>query len=100
MLLTFNILGRQKTERLMAQVRRLKRLAVVLDNEAVAKGLSDAAQRHGTTVRFLIECDTGMGRNGVQTPQAALDLARAAMKLPHMEFEGIMTFRCAHRAQA
>jgi D-serine deaminase-like pyridoxal phosphate-dependent protein len=91
-LLTFNILGQQKTDRLMAQMKRLKRLAVVLDNETVAKGLSEAAVRNGTEVRFLVECDTGMGRNGVQTPQAAVDLARAAMKLPRMHFEGIMTF--------
>jgi D-serine deaminase-like pyridoxal phosphate-dependent protein len=43
-------------------------------------------------VPFLIECDTGFGRNGVQTPQAALDLARIAMKLPRLDFQGLMTF--------
>ncbi len=91
-LLTFNILGEQKTDRLMAQMKRLQRLAVVLDNEPVAKGLSAAAVRHGTHVPFLIECDTGMGRNGVQSPQAALDLARTAMQLPRMHFEGLLTF--------
>ncbi len=91
-LLTFNILGAPKTERLMALMRRLKRLAVVLDNEVVARGLSAAGQKHGHDVRFLIECDTGMGRNGVQTPQAAFDLAGAVMTLPRMQFEGIMTF--------
>jgi D-serine deaminase-like pyridoxal phosphate-dependent protein len=91
-LLTFNIVGGAKTDRLMALVRRLRRLAVVLDNEAVAKGLSEAGVRYGADVRFLVECDTGLGRNGVQSPQAALDLARAAMKLPRMRFEGIMTF--------
>lgn len=91
-LLTFNILGAAKTDRLMALTKRLRRLAVVLDNEAVATGLSQAGVRHGEEVRFLIECDTGMGRNGVQTPQAALDLARAAMRLPNMRFEGLMTF--------
>ena len=91
-LLTFNIIGRAKTERLMALSKRLKRLAVVFDNEFVARGLSEAAQRHAVEVPFLIECDTGMGRNGVQTPQAAVDLARAALKLPGLRFEGIMTF--------
>jgi D-serine deaminase-like pyridoxal phosphate-dependent protein len=91
-LLTFNIVGTAKTDRLMALSKRLKRLAVVLDNMAVAKGLSEAAVRHGDDVRFLVECDTGMGRNGVQTPAAALDLARAAMKLPRMQLEGLMTF--------
>jgi D-serine deaminase-like pyridoxal phosphate-dependent protein len=91
-LLTFNVLGREKTDRLLALSRRLKRLAVVLDNEVVARGLSDAAVRHGGEVPFLVECDTGFGRNGVQSPGAALDLARTAMKLPRLRFEGLMTF--------
>jgi D-serine deaminase-like pyridoxal phosphate-dependent protein len=91
-LLTFNVIGAPKLERLMALSKRLKRLAVVLDNETVARGLSQAALRHGAEVPFLVECDTGMGRNGVQTPQQALDLARTAMRLPRMRFEGIMTF--------
>jgi D-serine deaminase-like pyridoxal phosphate-dependent protein len=91
-LLTYNVVGPQKTERLMGLARRLRRLAVVLDNEVVARGLSEAAARHGSDVPFLVECDTGFGRNGVQTPRAAFDLAREAMKLPRMRFEGLMTF--------
>ena len=42
-LLTYNILGEAKTERLVALIRRLTRMAVVLDNEVVARGLSEAA---------------------------------------------------------
>ena len=91
-LLTYNIFGAAKTDRLMSVAKRLKRLAVVLDNEVVAKGLSEAAVRHQGEIPFLIECDTGMGRNGVQTPQAALDLAKSAMKMRGLRFEGIMTF--------
>jgi D-serine deaminase-like pyridoxal phosphate-dependent protein len=61
-LLTFNILDRAKTDRLMALSRRLKRLAVVFDNDVVARGLSEAAVAHGGEVPFLVECDTGFGR--------------------------------------
>jgi D-serine deaminase-like pyridoxal phosphate-dependent protein len=98
-LLTYNVLGDAKTERLAALIRRLKRMAVVLDNETVAKGLSEAGKRHGVDIRFLIECDTGFGRNGVQSPQAALDLARTATKMPHLQFEGLMTFPTAKPEQ-
>ena len=91
-LLTFNIVGAAKTDRLMALARRLARLTVVLDNEVVARGLSEAGVRHGVDVSFLIECDTGFGRNGVQTPEEAFTLARTAMKLPRMIFRGLMTF--------
>jgi len=98
-LLTYNVLGDAKTERLAALIKRLKRMAVVLDNETVAKGLSEAGRRHGVDVRFLIECDTGFGRNGVQSPQDALDLARAATRMPHLQFEGLMTFPTAKPEQ-
>src|SRR5436305_3827481 len=98
-LLTYNVLGGAKTERLAALIRRLKRMAVVLDNEVVARGLSEAGRRHGVDIRFLIECDTGFGRNGVQSPQAALDLARETMRLPNMQFEGLMTFPTAKPEQ-
>jgi D-serine deaminase-like pyridoxal phosphate-dependent protein len=91
-LLTYNIVGWLKTERLVALSKRLNKLTVVFDNEIVARGISETAKRHGATVRFLVECDTGFGRNGVQTPQEAFDLARTAMKLPGLQFEGLMTF--------
>ena len=98
-LLSYNVLGEAKTERLAALIKRLKRMAVVLDNETVARGLSEAGRRHGVDIRFLIECDTGFGRNGVQSPQAALDLAREAMRMPNMQFEGLMTFPTAKPEQ-
>jgi D-serine deaminase-like pyridoxal phosphate-dependent protein len=91
-LLTYNILGAAKAERLMATNRRIKTLTVSLDNEVVARGLSEAAQRAGQDLRFVVECDTGMGRTGVQTPPQAFDLARAAMRLPRLQFQGLMTF--------
>ena len=98
-LLTYNILGDAKTERLAALIRRLKRMAVVVDNEVVARGLSEAGKRHGVDVRYLIECDTGGSRNGVQSPQAALDFARDTMRLPNMQFEGLMTYPTAKPEQ-
>src|SRR5262245_8720449 len=38
-LLTYNVLGDAKTERLAQLIQRLNRMAVVLDNEVVARGL-------------------------------------------------------------
>jgi D-serine deaminase-like pyridoxal phosphate-dependent protein len=91
-LLTFNIVGEQKTDRLMELSARVKRLAVVADNEVVVRGLSEAGRRHGRDVPLLIECDVGFGRNGVQSPEAALSLARYAMNMPRIRFEGLMTY--------
>jgi len=91
-LLTYNILGHQKTDRLMALIKRVRRLTVVLDNEVVARELSDAATRYHVDLPFLVECDTGFRRTGVQTPDEALALAREAMARPGLRFRGLMTF--------
>lgn len=91
-LLSFNIVGTAKTDRLMNLSSRVRRLAVVADNEAVVRGLSEAGVRHGRDVPLLIECDTGFGRNGVQSPEATRSLARFAMNMPRIRFEGLMTF--------
>ncbi len=91
-LITFNIVGEKKLERLMTLSKRIRRLAVVADSEAVLRGIDAAATRHGLVVPFLIECDTGFGRNGVQSPEAAVRLAKVAATLPGVRFEGIMTF--------
>jgi D-serine deaminase-like pyridoxal phosphate-dependent protein len=91
-LITFNIVGAAKTERLMELSGRIRRLAVVADNEIVLKGLSDAARARGRTVPVLIECDGGFGRNGVQTPEAALELAKVAGRMPGVAFEGLMVY--------
>ncbi len=91
-LISFNIVGEAKTDRLMELSSRVKRLAVVADNETVVRGLSEAGVRHGRDVPILIECDVGFGRNGVQSPEAALSLARFAMNMPRIRFEGLMAF--------
>jgi D-serine deaminase-like pyridoxal phosphate-dependent protein len=97
-MLTFNVIGAVKSERLIALNRRIGRLLVVLDNERVARGLSEAARSHDADIRFLVECDTGMARNGVQTPEEARDLAQLAMNLPRLHFEGLMTYPNSPRA--
>ena len=81
MLLTFNVVGRHKLERL-ADLARRTAIKVVADNEAVLEGLSHAAGLAGRDIEVLVECDTGAGRNGVQSPEAALRLAQAIDRTP------------------
>jgi D-serine deaminase-like pyridoxal phosphate-dependent protein len=91
-LITFNIVGDAKVGRLMDLCERVPRLSVVADNETVLQGLSAGARRRGRELPVLVECDTGFGRNGVQTPEAALELARLAARLPGLRFAGLMVF--------
>ncbi|HEY2981526.1 MAG TPA: D-TA family PLP-dependent enzyme [Anaerolineales bacterium] len=89
--LPYNILGESKLRRLMALAARVT-LSVSADSAVVARGLSGAAERVGLTVTVLVECDTGAGRCGVQSPQEAAELARLIDALPGLHFGGLMTY--------
>ncbi len=91
-LITFNIVGPHKVGRLMDLHEAVPRLGVVADNATVLEGLSAGAKARGRELAVLVECDGGFGRNGVQTPAAALELARQAERLPGLRFSGLMVY--------
>lgn len=90
-LLTYNILGAAKLARLKALHQRVA-LAVTADNATVIAGLADTLTDPAHPLPVLVECDTGGGRCGVQTPQEALHLAQQIAAAPGLRFEGLMTF--------
>jgi D-serine deaminase-like pyridoxal phosphate-dependent protein len=89
--ITYNIIGESKLNRLMTLAGQA-RLSVTADSAFVARGLADAARRAGLTLTVLVECDTGMQRCGVQTPDQAAELARLIAQLPGLHFGGLMTY--------
>lgn len=91
MLLTFNVVGELKLQRL-SKLMRTSNIAVVADNHDMLAGLDLAAKNSGRKLEVLVECDTGMGRNGVQSPAEALALAQAIAKSPHLSLGGLMTY--------
>lgn len=99
-LLTFNLLGRAKLQRLVALARRVRRLAGTLDNAVVAGELDEAMRQAGLVLPVLVECDTGGERCGVQTPEEAVGLARIVAGLPGLRFEGLMTYPAKGRVAA
>jgi D-serine deaminase-like pyridoxal phosphate-dependent protein len=90
-LLSFPLVGDAKAERLAALAKRI-RIGVVGDSATVATGLSTVLARHGLEVDFLVECDTGNERTGVQTPEAAAGLAALVDRLDGLRFAGLMTY--------
>lgn len=89
-LIPYNIVGAQKVDRLVRLAGRAT-MTVAADSEITVRGLAEGADgRHD--LRVLVELDTGGKRCGVQSPQAALDLARLVDRLPGLVFQGIMTF--------
>jgi D-serine deaminase-like pyridoxal phosphate-dependent protein len=95
-LLTFNVMGQSKLNRL-ATLTKTTSMKVVADNHEMLEGLASI----NSNITVLVECDTGAARNGVQTPQAALGLAQAIDKTQGLRFGGLMTYPAAgHCAKA
>jgi D-serine deaminase-like pyridoxal phosphate-dependent protein len=89
-LITFPLIGTGKAERLAALAAQI-RVAVGADSAAVARELSASLAAGGASAGFLVDCDTGMGRTGVQSPAEAADLAELVAGLPNLHFAGLMT---------
>ncbi|MCF1480649.1 MULTISPECIES: D-TA family PLP-dependent enzyme [Rhizobium/Agrobacterium group] len=97
-LITFNILGPEKLVRLAALNEQISGLKVVADSIVTVEGLASYfADRKPLSV--LVECDTGAGRCGVQTPADAVGLAQAISASKGLRFGGIMTYPKAHTEQ-
>jgi D-serine deaminase-like pyridoxal phosphate-dependent protein len=90
-LLTYNVVGRLKLDRLVALARRAD-IKVTADSAEVAEGLSSAMSRAGLTLPVLVECDTGALRCGVTTPAKAAALAQRIGRAPGLAFRGLMTY--------
>jgi len=91
MLLTFNVIGAPKLQRLAALAGRTK-ISTVADNAEVVAGLGQAGRAAGRDIAVLVECDTGAARNGVASPQAALHLAQVIDATPGLRYGGLMTY--------
>lgn len=91
-LITYNILGAAKLQRLKALALRIKKLTVVVDNAVALNGLANAFAESAAPLHIMVECDTGAIRCGVQTPEQALHLAQQVDTLPGVHFAGLMTY--------
>jgi D-serine deaminase-like pyridoxal phosphate-dependent protein len=90
-LITYNILGESKLDRLVALARQTN-ITVTADSAYVLQGYSVAAAGSGLTLGVLIEVDCGNQRTGVPTVDQAVELGRLAHALPGLELRGIMGY--------
>jgi len=90
-LISYNILGEQKLDRLGALLARAN-VAVSADNPTVVAGLPRAAERAGRPLDVLVECDTGRKRSGVATVAEAVSLARDIAARPGLSFAGFLLY--------
>lgn len=90
-LIPYNILGAPKLERLRRLARRVA-LKVTADSARTVEGYAAAFAGEPEPLTVLVECDTGGGRCGVQSPAEALALAKTIAAAPSLRFGGLMTY--------
>lgn len=90
-LLTYNVIGRFKLDRLVALAHRAD-IKVVADSAEVVDGLSDAMGRAGLSLPVMVECETGARRCGVVDAAGIAALAQHIARAPGLRFLGLMTY--------
>jgi D-serine deaminase-like pyridoxal phosphate-dependent protein len=90
-LLPYNIVGGRKLERLALLLERAT-VQVTVDDPALLSGLGGAGEDAGRELGVLVDCDTGLGRTGVASPEDAADLAAMIARTPGLRFSGLLTY--------
>lgn len=89
--LPYNIMGSGKLDRLAALHDRIT-ISVTADSAATIEGYAGKFTDPAHPLHVLVECDTGAGRCGVQSPEQALALAKRIVAAPGLHFGGLMTY--------
>jgi D-serine deaminase-like pyridoxal phosphate-dependent protein len=90
-LITYNLLGPAKAERL-AHLTHLAKMSVAIDNLPALNSIASASGKAKSPIGVLIEFESGGNRQGVRDPESALELARKIQTRPGLEFRGLMTY--------
>jgi len=91
-LVSNEIVGPRKIARLAALAQEAK-VSVCVDDAANVRELSAAAAARGVELGVLVEIDVGASRCGVAPGAPALDLARAVIEAPALEFAGLQAYQ-------
>jgi D-serine deaminase-like pyridoxal phosphate-dependent protein len=94
LLITCEILGAPKVQRLVELFEKYRDIRIVVDSEEGASAINEAIERSGVAepIQTLIDLDVGLRRTGVQPGQPALQLARHIESLPHLKIIGIQGY--------
>jgi D-serine deaminase-like pyridoxal phosphate-dependent protein len=91
LLIAYPVWGAGKWERL-CRLAESAEIRVAADSFEVFEGISRAARRRGLSIPVRIEIDTGYGRCGVQSPEAAVRLAQRMAGLAGVRLVGVVSF--------
>ncbi len=90
-LVTNQIVGPRKVWRLV-NLSRHSDIIVAVESLENAREISKAALKRETKVNVIVEIDVGIGRCGVRPGEPTLRLIQEILRLPGLEFKGIMGY--------
>jgi D-serine deaminase-like pyridoxal phosphate-dependent protein len=76
----------------LALLAKTKTVRVAVDSAFAVEALSTAAQVAGTIIGILVDLDVGNRRTGVQTPEAALELAQKISRSVALRLDGLFIY--------
>jgi D-serine deaminase-like pyridoxal phosphate-dependent protein len=90
-LVAYPIFGGEKLRRLAA-LAKTRPMLIALDNEATAREVSRAASGQQSSLGVLVEFDVGLGRCGLDSGAACVELATKIQDMPGLKFRGLMLY--------
>lgn len=91
-LVSNEVIGARKLERLAALAREAEWLGLCIDSDEGLAQASKAASDAGVTLNALVEIDVGAGRCGVAPGEAVLRLAQQINDAPGLSFSGLQAY--------
>lgn len=89
LLITSELVGKPKIDRLVKLMRRAPDTMTVVDHPVHAQQLSDAAAAAKVRLNVMLDVDPAGRRTGIPAGDEALKLAEAVAKLPNLKLRGI-----------
>lgn len=93
-LITNQVVGERKLRRLarLARAYAPARVGLCIDSAEVARQLAAVCEAEEARLEVYVDVDLGQNRSGVQTPEAAVDLAQILVGSPYLSFMGVHAF--------
>jgi D-serine deaminase-like pyridoxal phosphate-dependent protein len=94
LLITCEIIGPVKVQRLVELYKKHRSIRIVVDSKAGASAIDDALEEWGIeeAISVLIDLDVGLHRTGVAPGEPALALARHVGGLKHLKIVGVQGY--------
>ncbi|MGD9866611.1 MAG: alanine racemase, partial [Hyphomicrobiales bacterium] len=91
-LISNEVIGRAKLDRLAALVPRAEWIGLCADSAQGVEQAQAAAAAAGVVFNVLVEIDVGAGRCGIAPGRPALELAQAIGRSPNLAFAGLQAY--------